>query len=311
MSDLTPTALAVLGRQHGVASSRQLADAGVGRTTKHRLLRRGVLEESAKGVYRLASHAASLEQRCATLCLAHATGFITGPTAGMLVGLRRMPGMSPLHLAVRHGARVDRLDGVRLRQTTRIDIIDVDRSRADGIRVASWSRLAFDLAADLSARDHRSVVEQLLHDGRCTVEQLTATASRLAHPARPGSIRFVETLTRRTGPALESHPELVVAEGLRARGVPVEAQTTWLELPGGGRARIDLSVRELRWGVEVDVHPEHLGLEGTTSDKRRDRRCHLLGWEIERLTALDLEQLDPVLDELALLYHLRRRERAS
>jgi hypothetical protein len=311
MSDLTPTALAVLGHQHGVASARQLRDAGVGRSTTHRLLHRGVLEEVAKGVYRLASHATSLEQRCITLCLAHSTGFITGPTAGMILGLRRMPRMSPLHLAVRHGARVDRLDGVRLRQTTRIDTVDVDRSRADGIRIASWCRLAFDLAADLSARDHRSVVEQLLHDRRCTLEQLAATASRLVHPARPGSIRFLATLSARSGPAMESHPELVVAEGLRARGVPVEAQTTWLDLPGGGRARIDLSVPELRWGVEVDVHPEHLGLEGTTSDKRRDRRCHLLGWEIERLTAVDLEDLDPVLDELAVLYHLRRRARAS
>jgi hypothetical protein len=311
MSDLTPAALDLLGRQHGVASTHQLREVGVGRATWLRLTHHGVLERAAKGVLRLVSHAPTLEQRCVVLSLAHPSGFITGPTAGSMLGLRRMPRTASVHLAVPHGARVDAIPGVCLRQTTRIDPVDVDRSRSDGIRIASWSRLAFDLAADLSSRDHRSVVEQLLHEHRCTAEQLARTGARLAHPARPGSFRFMTTLQGRLGHPVESDPELVVAEGLRARGVPVQAQATWLELPGGGRARIDLSVPDLRWGVEVDVHPDHLGLDGTTGDKRRDRRCHLLGWEIERVTALDLEDLEAVLDELAALYHLRRRAMAS
>lgn len=65
------------------------------------------------------------------------------------------------------------------------------------------------------------------------------------------------------------------------------------------------------WGVEVDVHPDHLLLHGTTADKRRDRQAHLIGWQIERVTALDLLDLEAVADELAALYLIRRDEQAA
>jgi hypothetical protein len=39
MIDLTPEAFAILRRQHGHASIRQLADAGVGRNARRRLSR--------------------------------------------------------------------------------------------------------------------------------------------------------------------------------------------------------------------------------------------------------------------------------
>ena len=63
----------------------------------------------------------------------------------------------------------------------------------------------------------------------------------------------------------------------------------------------------VRWAVEIDVHPDHLGLDGTTADKRRDRRSRLLGWQVERVTELDLDadRFDATMDELAVLYRRR------
>ncbi|CAB5024207.1 unannotated protein [freshwater metagenome] len=66
----------------------------------------------------------------------------------------------------------------------------------------------------------------------------------------------------------------------------------------------------VRWGVEIDIHPDHLLLDGTTRDKRRDRQCHLIGWQIERVTELDLLDLEAICDELAQLYHVRCRAAA-
>ena len=63
----------------------------------------------------------------------------------------------------------------------------VCRPGADGIVVASWQRLAFDLAADLSAIDHRSVIHQLRDRELVTNDQLLANERRLCHPARRGS----------------------------------------------------------------------------------------------------------------------------
>lgn len=310
MSDLTPGASRWLAEHHGVITTRQLRRAGVGRKTQLRLIAAGVLVPAAKGVFTVASAASSLEQRCAALCAAHPAGFVTGPTAGSMLGLRRMPTSSALHFSLRHGARVEAEPGVRFRQTTALLPSD-RRALPGGIIVASWVRLAFDLAADLRPLDHLSVLHQLLHERRVTSEELVSIERRLGHPARPGSGTFLRNLNRLGGEPLESHPEVVLAEALRLRNVPIEHQATLAHLADGRSVRIDLAVPSARWGVELDIHPEHLTLDGDARDARRNRQVHLVGWQIEPVTALDLQDVEHVANELAALYHARRRALAS
>ncbi|MEQ1704135.1 MAG: hypothetical protein ABMA25_28845 [Ilumatobacteraceae bacterium] len=174
----------------------------------------------------------------------------------------------------------------------------------DGITVVSRARLAFDLAAELSPLDHRSALADLRKHG-LTLTQLRQIAKELVHPARPGSARFVQTLLSLEARPEESHGEVAVADGLRRRGVPVVPQIRPHLVIGSTRVRLDLAVPDVRWGVEVDLHPDHLLLDGTTRDKRRDRQCHLIDWQIERVTEIDLIDLDGLCDELALLYHTR------
>ncbi|HEY0519618.1 MAG TPA: hypothetical protein VGC84_09010 [Ilumatobacteraceae bacterium] len=112
-------------------------------------------------------------------------------------------------------------------------------------------------------------------------------------------------MARGERPAAESHPEVLVGDALRARSVPVVPQLADLVLPNGTRIRIDLAVPAVKWAIEIDVHPDHLFLEGTTRDKRRDRQCHLIGWQVERVTDLDLLDLANLIDELVDLYRVR------
>lgn len=303
MAELTRAALTRALRQHGAITMAQLLGAGMTRHTIRRLEQRHVLERSYKSVFRLASEGRSLEQRCAELCLAHEKAFVSGPTAGKLLGLRRMPRQSPITVSSIHPLHVEH-PGVRFRRSTKVAGHDIQR-RPDGIAIATPARLAFDLAAYLGDADHRSVVDQLIHEHDVSLDALVRLGARLCHPARPGSRRFQETLRRLAGAPSESDAERRVADALLARNVPVETNERWLDLPDGGRARLDLSVSAARWGVEVDVHPSHLGLTGSTADKRRDRQCRLLGWEIVRVTGLDLLDLDATADELAALYRLR------
>lgn len=312
MTGLTPHALAVLSAHHGVATTTMLRQAGVGRAAIVGLVERGVLVREHERVVRIASSPATLLSRCAGMCLAYPAAFVTGPTAGKLTGLRRMPRPDPIHLCVRHGSNVGPLVGVVLRQSTSIHPSDVQSRRPDGIRLASPPRLVFDLGADLTQADHASVVEQVLHEERCTFATMLITARRLLHPLRPGSTTVATTLESRVaGNAAESHDEVDLARALRSTGVPVEVGSTWLDLPNGGRAHLDLSVPALRWGIEVDVHPDHLLLEGTSRDKRRDRQCHLIGWQVERVTRLDLADLPGLCVELRALYLARVAERAT
>ena len=306
---LTPQAMRWLAAHHGIISTHQLRACGVAERTWKRATHDGLLVPVAKGVYRIASAPTTVEACCVVLSLAHPTGFVTGPTLARLLGLRRQPRDLRIHYSVPHGHELVLDDGVVLRQSRRVDpTLDI-RERRDGIRIATAWRLAFDLAADLSAIDHRSVVEQMLHDRMCTVGQLAQTGKRLVAPRRPGSKRFLETLSQRLpGGPIESHPELEVAAALQARGVPIVAQQTWLDLPNGARARLDISVPDIFWGVEVDIHPTHFLFEGNAADRRRDRQCHLIGWQVERVTGLDLLDLDTTVDELLALYRRRCAE---
>lgn len=305
MPDLTPQALTILRDQHGHATVAQLDAAGVRRRARLRLIEDQLLRPVYKSVVRIASAPDTLESRCVALCLGHPSGFITGQTAGKLLGLRRMPRAEPIHFTVPHGVHLDPSQNVTLHQTTSIKPSDV-RRRRDGIATASPSRLAFDLAAVLSVDDHASIIEQLLRDGHCSMVELAAVARRLCHPRRRGSLQFVRSLVERGDrPPAESHPESVLGDALRARGVPVVPQVSDLLLPNGHKIRIDLAVPTARWAVEIDVHPDHLLLEGTTRDKRRDRQCHLIGWQVERVTEADLIDLQSLVEELAALYLAR------
>jgi Transcriptional regulator, AbiEi antitoxin len=308
MSELTPAATRWLHDHHGVITSAELRDCHVARSTVSRLVAAGVLRPAHKGVFVMASTRASLEQRCVVLCRAHPTGFVTGPTAGTLLGLRRMPRRAPLHFSVRHGQRLDKESGVRLRQTTVLPAAH-RVTRDHGLVTASFPRLAFDLAADLRPLDHLSVLQQLLAETKVSLDELIAIERHLGHPARPGSGLFRRNLERigSSSPS-ESHPEVVLAEALHARGVPIQNQTQLVRASNGRAARVDLAVPEIRWGIELDIHPEHRTVEGHASDASRVRDLHLLDWQIEPVTELDMQDVDAIADELTRHYWVRLRQ---
>jgi len=215
MSDLTPAAMASFARCHGVLPTSRLRECGVGRSTTERLVRARVLRREHKSVYVLAAAPTTFEQRCAIVCAAHPEGFLTSTTAGVLLSLRRMPPRTGIHLATRHGVHLP---------------------------VELGARLAFDLSIDLLPIDHLSVIHQLIERRHTTLDELVAIADELCHPARRGSGRFRESLGRfGGGEAADSHPEVVLAEALRDRGVPVVHQARVVRVARGNTARIDLA----------------------------------------------------------------------
>jgi hypothetical protein len=304
MPKFSAEALATMQRQVGHITSKQLASSGIGKTARELLVDEGVLEHPFKTVYRVATRRPTFEQRLIALSLAHPTGFITGPTAGSYLGLRRMPRASKIHLCLPHPIRIDEPDGVLLRQSTRIAAIDV-RILPNGLRIAGWERLLFDLAADLSKMNLTSVIDQVIRAGDSSMEALGAMSVRLCHPRRRGSELFARTLDERGNrEPVDSHPELIVLNGLLARGVPVEPQSE-LRLPNGKRIRIDLAVPAARWAVEVDVHPDHALQRGIVSDKQRDRQLHLIDWQVERVSEGELIEPELLFEELTALYRKR------
>ena len=64
----------------------------------------------------------------------------------------------------------------------------------------------------------------------------------------------------------------------------------------------------MRWGVELDIHPEHRSVDGHHRDARRVRSLHLHGWQVEPVADRDVDTpsgLERTADDLLELYRER------
>lgn len=312
MAHLTRHAHELLARQHGVASTQQLLDSGLSARQLRHLQQSQDLELVLRGAYRTSSAPDSELARCAAVCAARSDVAIAGPTAGRLWGFRRLPSDHRIHVLAppasnpaiarwvvpfRTGARHDH------------DVVERD----DGIRITTRARTAYDLARWLGPDDLLSVIEQAARDGRLDDGDFLDVAADWLSPRRPWAREFLQALDRRLpgGPA-ESHPEVRVADALRRAGVRGLVRQHCIQLPGHGDVRFDLAVPELRWAIEIDLHPSHRETLGIASDARRDRAASAIGWSTSRLTETQYDSaFNESIAELAATHAALRRRLAG
>jgi hypothetical protein len=99
---------------------------------------------------------------------------------------------------------------------------------------------------------------------------------------------------------------VILGDALLRRGVPIVPQ--WeLVLSGEATTHPDLAVPEARWGIELDIFPEHRSVEGAHRDARRMRSRHRGDWQVEPVSELDMLDVEGLADELAALYSERVR----
>ncbi len=279
--------LAWTAAHHAVVTDTVLRTLGVTVDQRQRLVRDGVLERLLDGSYRFAGVAFDERARCVAASSRPGGLIIAGPTAGRLGGMRRMPDDGKIHVIAPPASHPSLEPWLVAYRTAAIDPEHVIL-RPDGIRITIPARTAVDLMRHLPAADVRSVVDQLVHEQSATVDDMRAIAEPLATPGRPWAKRFLDLLALRgDGAAAESHWECRVAAALRARGLDLTLQH-WLDVPMWGRIRLDAAILPLRWGLEIDGHPEHFTEGGSTRDAGRDLACDAIGWAISRVTSLAL-----------------------
>ena len=140
-----------------------------------------------------------------------------------------------------------------------------------------------------------------------------AIDARLGHPARPGSGRFRRTLASLDGRAAnDSHPEVVLADGLRGTDVPVVHQSRVIRSARRSSRSTSTSRCRTSAGVSSSTSiPSTASIEGHAADAERRREMHRLAWQIETVTEHDMADPERLADELAELYRLRRRQLAD
>lgn len=296
MSSLPVPVLERARRQYGLVTDDQLRIAGVSVRTQQRLIASGALVRVIPKVARVASHSPAFEQECLAVCLAYPELVISGPSAGQLMNLRRMP-RGLVHVLWR-GSKLD-LPGIVVHRTTVLGDGDIVH-RADGIRLLKPARLVPDLARFLDDTDLESVIEQLIDRGQVTIPMLIASAKRLRAPGRDGTLRLARVLQSRPAwmKPKDSDQEVAVLREMRRRGVELVPQYE-IKLLDGTSIHFDGADPERRFGVEVDHVTWHGGRIDAERDKRRDRQAARVGWTVARVTDAEVENdLVGVVDEL-------------
>ncbi len=135
-----------------------------------------------------------------------------------------------------------------------------------------------------------SMVDDAIAKKYCTDAALRRTAERLAGPGREWVRRFLRVLDRRhPGRPGASDPERDVYDALCDRGVEGLVRQWPQILPVYGPAAFDIALPDLRWALEVDVHPEHRTLEGAARDNRRDDAADAVGIAVKRIGEAQLD----------------------
>jgi very-short-patch-repair endonuclease len=271
----------------GVISAPVLRQLGCPPRTVDRLVSRGDLLLILPGVYRSAHWPFGREQQIMACCLRNPQAIIGFTSAAQLWKMRGTPDLG-LHVLIPHGCSPE-LEGIHIHRCRRIDHVDVV-VRSDGTRLTSPPRTVFDSADMLGPECTTSIVEQLLDERRCTFATLNDTATRLAHPRRPGSRTFVEVMRSRPAwrTALQSDLEVRVLAALRLHRLPEPASQYEHRLPDGSPIRIDFAWPRWKVALEVDHPFWHAGARQSQLDKTRDRGLATQGWVSIRITAADV-----------------------
>ena len=171
----------------------------------------------------------------------------------MLGGLRRQPTLAALHFSIRHGVHLDHVAGVRFRQTTELGRA-TGRTGDDGIVVASWPRLAFDLAADLPPA-RPSLGRPPAARPAARHRRRVGGDRRRAVPSRPPREHDVPAQLLDLGDEpQDSHPEFVLLDALLAPGRPASRRRCPVDAGDGVTFHVDLGRRRRSVGSRAR-HP--------------------------------------------------------
>ena len=298
-----------LREHHATITTTELEAGGINRDARRRLVASGVLKRVVDGGYRFTGVDDDEWSRCAALCTSRPHLVVAGPTAGRMWELRRSPRDGLVHVVAPPRSNPCGESWVRVYRTAALPEDDIV-VRPDGIRLTSPPRTVVDMTRYVDDVALASVIEHALARRLCTPVTLRRVADRLISPGRLWVGRFVRVLGERTAQAAaESEWEGRVFDDLQRRGVSGLARQVEVVLPGYGKARFDIAIPELRWALEVDVHPEHRTLEGAARDSDRDDAADASGWFVRRIAEVQLVlRFQRTMD--AVVESIERRRRA-
>jgi predicted transcriptional regulator of viral defense system len=276
--------------QHAVFSLEQVTDLGVTRQAVAARVGAGRLHRVHHGVYSLVPpQLLTLEGRYMAAVLACGPGAaLSVRSAAQLLGLRATD-RSRIEVTVpTPGGR--RRPGIQVHRSRTLRAGDITVVR--NIPCTTVARTIFDLADVVNRRGVERAIDQAEAE---EVLDVTALREQIAHNA--GRSKPARVLTA----VLDEHEagatvtwsvleELVLATS-RAAGFPDPETNAWVDLRDGEpMIRADFLWRELRVIVEADGFKTHGTRRSFESDRRRDQRAKVAGFDVVRVTERQLRR---------------------
>lgn len=213
---------------------------------------------------------------CAALVLP-GDAAITGRSAATVRGTElAFPG-DPVEAAVGLETRVFRRAGVDLR---RCEVRDDEAEPWSRVRLATPSRMAFDLLLDQPLPDAVADLDAVLRTGLVDRQQM----ARFLDGRHDRGIVGARQALVLADPRAESRPESRVRVHLVRAGLAPEVQY-WIEDARGRLARVDLAFPEQQVAVEYDGQWRENEMWALNRDRDRLNRVQAAGWEIVFVTA--------------------------
>lgn len=301
----------LVARRHGIVTTHELVDDGLTTNAIRAWVAHGALRRCHNGVYRLGVAPETFESRCAAVSLADPNVVVTGPSAARLWRFRHVFRPELPIVLVEHD-RNPFGSGVVVQRTNVLS--DEDRVRRDdGIVVASPSRAWFDCARHLDDERFEMLTEWVI-DHHAGLPTLWRTRRRLSGKGRTGLARVNRVLSQRAAwqrPA-GSGLEVRVVRALERAGVRGIVRQHPIRLYNGSVVHPDGALPGVKWAVEIDHVTWHGGRIDAQRDKARDRALRRVGWQVDRVTDVDLaDRFDATIAELVALIELRTTQIAA
>jgi predicted transcriptional regulator of viral defense system len=265
-------------------SRAQLAAIGITDDLIAARLRAGWLIRLRHGVYAVGHLGAGADSRHWAALLEVGDGGALSHLSAAAEHRIKLP--APLVVDVTTPRRLPARDGIRI-HTAPLDPSEL--SYIDGRPLTSPTRTLFDLAtmlgtASLAKAANEAFVQQLV-----TLEGLRATLAR--NKRRKGAVAFrrLLTLLDPDDHRVRSPLEIRLHRFLRTRAFPTWESNARLRL-GAEWIEPDVLWRAERVIVEADGRDPHLAPVTFDSDRRRDRRLRVEGWQPVRVTSVDLDR---------------------
>ena len=270
-------------RQHGVIALWQLRDLGLSESAVRMRVRAGKLHRIHRGVYAVGHARVSMDGRRTAAVLA--LGRTAFASHRMATALHAVVNSSALEVTV-PGRGQRRVPGVIVHRTRCLvpdEVVEID-----GIPCTSLARTLIDYAELATDRQIERACEQA---EILRVYDHKAIATAIARqPTRRGSKRLLAVVdASRAGatPTANDVEEamLAICDRLRA---PRPLVNAWIPFPDGGGASPDFLWREPKKIVEVDGYETHGTRTAFQSDRARDRRLKLMGYDTVHFTWHDV-----------------------